>query len=127
MPSGDLQLGTLEPSLFSVYDEVHSDFGPPPREFAINDAIRQLRRRAVVPWNREPNPAPCTVAECKRRWVLLGESAASWKVPIWVEVSRAGVKRPRRSSFGEWSRHHAPRGALGLPQSPIRIPGARVP
>jgi hypothetical protein len=81
-------------SLFSIYDEVHSDFGPPPREFAnIEDAIRELRRRATVPWNREPNRAPCiSWRKCKRRWVLLGESAESWKEPIWVDVSHAGVK-----------------------------------
>jgi len=78
---------------FTIYDEVHSDFGPLPREFAnVEDAIGELRRRAAVPWNREPNRAPCTSwRKCKRRWVLLGESAASWKEPIWIEVSAAGV------------------------------------
>ena len=78
---------------FSIEDEVHSDFGPPPREFAnIEDAIQELRRRARIPWNQEPNRAPCTSwRSCKRRWVLLGESEI-WKEPIWVEVSAAGVK-----------------------------------
>ena len=79
---------------FTIYDEVHSDFGPPPREFAnVEDAIRELRRRAAAPWNREPNRAPCTSwRKCNRRWVLLGESEAIRKEPIWVEVSATGVE-----------------------------------
>ena len=78
---------------FSIEDEVLSDVGPPPNEFAdVEDAIEELRRRAGIPWNREPNRAPCASwPNCKRRWVLLGESEI-WKEPIWVEVSAAGVK-----------------------------------
>lgn len=63
-------------TLFYIYDEVHSDFGPPPREFAnIEDAIQELRRRAAIPWNRKPNRAPCySWWRCERRRVRCSAS-----------------------------------------------------
>jgi hypothetical protein len=42
---------------FVIEDELHAEHHG---EFTtFNDAVRELRRRAQIPWDREPNQAPC--------------------------------------------------------------------
>ncbi|GAM96734.1 hypothetical protein U91I_00354 [alpha proteobacterium U9-1i] len=45
--------------MFTIEDEAHAELQD--GEFGTEqDAMTELRRRAAIPWNEEPNLAPCT-------------------------------------------------------------------
>jgi hypothetical protein len=44
--------------MFVIEDELHAE--PQAGEFrSLADAVADLKRRALVPWDQEPNRAPC--------------------------------------------------------------------
>jgi hypothetical protein len=76
----------------SLHDEQHGDFSD------IAAAVAELKRRAEIPWDQNPNVAPCTSwRTCGRAYELVeyDESHEPRKelrrVPI-LEVSAAGAR-----------------------------------
>ena len=64
----------------------------------FEDAVAELRRRAAIPWDQEPNRAPCTSwRKCGREYHLLkyDDAQTPWKllrgVPV-LNVSAKGVE-----------------------------------
>jgi hypothetical protein len=57
-------------SIFVVEDEAHAE---PQGEFeTFAEAVAELRRRAAMPWDREPNVAPCASWKtCGRRYEIV--------------------------------------------------------
>jgi len=57
--------------MFGIDDEADSE----PQEgkfYTREQATSELERRALIPWNEEPNRAPCTNwRNCGRRYVIL--------------------------------------------------------
>jgi hypothetical protein len=72
---------------FIIEDELHAEHQG---EYAtLDDAIQELRRRAVIPWDQEPNVAPCQKwATCGRAYEVIeyGNSNSQW-----VELQRMRV------------------------------------
>jgi hypothetical protein len=81
--------------MFVIEDELHAE---PQGEFATYDeAVGELRRRARLPWDQEPNAAPCeSWRTCGRRYEIIQYDTSSrpWKEirrsPV-LEISAAGV------------------------------------
>ena len=83
-------------TLFMVEDETHCESGG---NFAtFDDALAELRRRSCVPWDSEPNRAPCVQwRTCGRTYEIIeyDTSHAPWKQLQRVrvlEISAAGVR-----------------------------------
>jgi len=81
--------------MFVIEDELHADHCG---EFGTHEeAIAELRRRATVPWDEEPNVAPCAAWEkCGRRYELVeyDTSVAPWREVRRrrvLEISKSGV------------------------------------
>jgi hypothetical protein len=82
--------------MFLIEDELHAE---PQGQFAsFEQAIAELKRRSIVPWDQEPNCAPCANwRACGREYVIIeyDDSGVPWKelrrVAI-LEVSAAGVR-----------------------------------
>ncbi|HEV2473890.1 MAG TPA: hypothetical protein VGS41_14540 [Chthonomonadales bacterium] len=79
-----------------IEDEIHAEQDGPFDTF--EDAVAELRRRAVIAWDMFPNQAPCTAwRTCGRDYHLLefDDSEAPWKllrsVPV-LSVSAKGVE-----------------------------------
>jgi len=57
--------------MFVIDDEAHCEI----QEGVFRtraEAIAELERRALIPWNEEPNRAPCTNwKKCARRYLVL--------------------------------------------------------
>ena len=91
--------------MFVIEDENHAEQSG---EFAtLEEALAELRRRALIPWNDEPNVAPCTSWKtCGRDYEILeyDDHARPWKIVRRVagfEVSAAGVVWSEGSSGEE--------------------------
>jgi hypothetical protein len=90
---------------FIIEDELHAEHHG---EFAtLEDALHELRRRAEIPWDREPNVAPCqSWATCGRIYELIE----------YDEGSDGGGRQLRRSKALEISKDgviwHEPFGSL---------------
>jgi len=72
------------------------------RFLSIKDALAELRVRAEIPWNQEPNIAPCTNwKNCGRKYevVEFDDHALPWReirrYPL-LDISASGVS---------WSNH----------------------
>jgi hypothetical protein len=78
-----------------IEDEAHAELhGEYP---TFEEAVLELERRALVPWDQPPNVAPCTSwRTCGRRYeiVVYDEARAPWneikRVPM-LEISASGV------------------------------------
>ena len=82
--------------MFIIEDELHAE---PHGEFATRDeALAELERRAAIPWNVEPNIAPCMSWEtCGRCYELVeyDTSVTPWRElrrERVLEISAAGTK-----------------------------------
>jgi hypothetical protein len=81
--------------VFVIEDELHAEWQG---EFSsFQQALDELRRRAAVPWNEEPNRAPCVGWEkCGRQYeVIEYDDAADAREVRRVSVlavTAAGVK-----------------------------------
>lgn len=73
--------------MFVIEDEWHAEWIA---TFALrDDAIMELRRLAVLPWNAMPNLAPCTEwATCGRRYDIVEYDSSATP---WREVSREAL------------------------------------
>jgi hypothetical protein len=81
--------------MFVIEDEAHAERSG---EFASRDeALAELRRRAAIPWNEEPNQAPCmSWRTCGRRYEIVEYEveARPWKElrrERALDISAAGV------------------------------------
>ncbi len=83
-------------ALFVIEDELHDE-----RHgvfFSLDDALSELRRRASIPWDQEPNQAPCqSWRTCRRVYEIVefDETQTPWKEmqrTSVVEISAAGVR-----------------------------------
>jgi hypothetical protein len=90
--------------MFKIEDELHAE--PQPGEFAsFEAAVEELRLRAQLPWDEEPNVAPCTSwRNCGRNYhvVEYDDSARPWK-----EISRTSVLEVRAQG-ARWLTEGAP-------------------
>ena len=70
--------------VFVIEDDLHAE---PQGEFATRaDAIAELKRRALLPWDAAPNRAPCTAWNgCGRAYELIEYDTST--VP-WTELVR---------------------------------------
>ena len=83
--------------MFIIEDEFHAEWQD--GEFAtLHDAISELKRRAKIPWDEEPNKAPCTNwRNCGRQYVVIeyDDSVSPWKEQsrIYIlDIRAKGVK-----------------------------------
>ncbi len=82
--------------MFVIEDELHAE---PQGEFAtFEEALAELRRRAAIPWDQEPNVAPCSSwMTCGRSYDIVEYDPAQqpWRViqrvPV-LEVAADGIK-----------------------------------
>ena len=83
--------------MYFIEDELHAEMHP--GEFAtLPDAVAVLRHLATVPWDSEPNRAPCqNWRKCGRKYVLLESDGSTQdirqlrRIPM-LELSHAGVR-----------------------------------
>ncbi len=83
--------------MFVIEDEAHAE--PQEGRFQTRQqAIAELRRRAAIPWNEEPNRAPCTNwLNCGRRYELVeyDDTVLPWNElsrNLILDISAAGVR-----------------------------------
>jgi hypothetical protein len=83
--------------MFVIEDEAHAE--PQEGRFQTRQqAIAELRRKSEIPWNEEPNRAPCTNwLNCGRRYELVeyDETVSPWKElsrNLMLDISAAGVR-----------------------------------
>ena len=83
--------------MFVIEDEAHAE----PQEGLFQtrqQAVAELQRRAAVPWDEEPNRAPCTNwVNCGRRYELVeyDDTVLPWKElsrNLILNISAAGVR-----------------------------------
>jgi len=74
--------------MFKIEDERHAELQV--GEFAtFDDAVAELRRRAHLPWDQQPNVAPCTNwRNCGRYYEVIEYDDS---VRPWQELSRTLV------------------------------------
>jgi hypothetical protein len=83
--------------MFVIDDEAHAELQEG-RFQTRQQAIVELHRRAAIPWNEEPNRAPCTNwLNCGRRFefVEYNDTALPWKElsrNLILDISAAGVR-----------------------------------
>jgi hypothetical protein len=79
--------------MFEIYDELHAE---QQAEFETLEAAKnELRRRAGIPWDQEPNVAPClSWKTCGRKYEIIEYDDASREIRriAALEVSSNGVK-----------------------------------
>ena len=77
---------------FLIEDEFHGDWHG---QFdTIEAVVRELRRLAAIPWDQEPNRAPCqSWATCGRTYVVgdSGDSQTPGSCKSALDISKAGV------------------------------------
>ena len=74
--------------MFKIEDDIHSE--PQDGEFAsFEEALAELRRLAELPWDTQPNVAPCAEwRDCGRRYEIVEYDNSS--LP-WQELQRTEV------------------------------------
>jgi hypothetical protein len=80
---------------YGIVDQIHIDYLP--GQFtSLGAVVEEFHRLATVPWDQDPNLAPCTSwRTCGRIWTA-GEykvpgRGARWLDDIWEEVKANGV------------------------------------
>jgi len=69
---------------YVIEDEIHAE--QMSRHATINDAISELQRLALIPWDEKPNVAPCTNwKDCGRSYEIVEYDATN---EPWREVRR---------------------------------------
>lgn len=83
------------PTLFVIEDEAHSEQCS--KHATFQEAVVKLKQLAAVPWNEQPNVAPCTSwRTCGRRYEIVEyeTSGHPWKelrrIPV-LEINAEGV------------------------------------
>jgi hypothetical protein len=94
--SGHEPPGIAEAAMFVIEDERHAE--PQGEYSSFEQAIAELKRRANIPWDQDPNRAPCTSwLTCGRTYEVIeyDDSHSPWKElrrVAMLEVSASGVK-----------------------------------
>lgn len=83
-------------TLFIIEDEGHAEWLP--HEFnTFEDALDEVHRLVAIPWDSEPNRAPCTNWQsCGRNWVILQFDNST--LPHWTELTRTAVAEVRKGA-----------------------------
>jgi hypothetical protein len=82
--------------MFVIWDEAHGEQHG--RFQTREEAVVELQRRAAIPWNEDPNRAPCVGwRNCGRRYVIVeyDDTTLPWKVlsrNMKLHISAAGVQ-----------------------------------
>src|ERR1700761_2081723 len=80
--------------MFMIEDEIHDEVQG--GEFQTREqAVAELERRAAIPWDAEPNVAPCTSWRgCRRRYVLVEYESSRYAASreAMLEVDASGVR-----------------------------------
>ena len=83
--------------MFIIEDELHAE--EQDGEFVtLEDVVAELRRRANIPWDVEPNQAPCTSWEkCGRRYEVVefeisDSSRKEVRRVLVLDISAEGVR-----------------------------------
>ena len=85
--------------MFVIEDERHAE--PQGKFVNLEEAVMELRRRSCIPWNEEPNQAPCmSWRTCGRACELIeyDDTQAPWtelRRFAALEISSRGVKWSR--------------------------------
>jgi hypothetical protein len=84
---------------FAIIDDAHCEAQGEPYS-QREEAVAELKRRATIPWNEEPNRAPCrNWSKCGRRYVIEEyddtESDLISRV-LMLEISAKGVEWPQK-------------------------------
>lgn len=83
-------------AMFLIKDEIHCELKDP--YLTYGEAVAELRRLAVIPWDQPPNKAPCTSwGTCGREYVIIeiDNSFSPWRElrrVFGLAVSAEGVK-----------------------------------
>jgi len=93
VPAAELLL--VRRLVFVIEDECHAEQHG---QFAtLQDALTELRRRATIPWNQEPNVAPCTNwRACGRNYELVEYDDSHYprkelrRIPV-LTISASGI------------------------------------
>jgi len=92
---------------FAIVDDAHCEVQGQPYP-TREEAIAELERRATIPWNEEPNRAPCrSWAKCGRRYVIEEyDETGSDQISrlMMLEISAKGVewrRQPNHATDGE--------------------------
>jgi hypothetical protein len=74
--------------MFMIYDITHAE--PQDGNFnSFEEALTELKRRAGLPWNEEPNKAPCkSWRTCHRIYEIVEYNTSTQP---WTEFSRVRV------------------------------------
>jgi len=74
--------------MFIIEDLIHAE--PQEGEFdTFESALKELQRRASIPWNQAPNRCPCTSWEtCGRKYQVIEYDSSS--LP-WTELGRIQI------------------------------------
>ena len=82
--------------VFRIEDQIHADTWG---DFAtLEEAMKELERRSNIPWDQEPNLAPCADwRTCGRMYVVIemDDSSGSWRelsCRYVFEISADGIK-----------------------------------
>ncbi len=78
--------------LFVIEDELHAEQSG--KFSSFDDAVRELRRRADMPWNEPPNQCPCTNWQtCARHYEVVeyDESSVPWQLLKSTPVLRVSA------------------------------------
>ena len=84
-------------TMFVIEDESHAE--PQSGVYqTFDDALKELRRRAEISWDKEPNQAPCTSwRSCGRRYEIIeyDTSTSPWNLLsrfLALEIDAEGVR-----------------------------------
>lgn len=74
--------------MFIIEDEIHAE--PQNGEYkTFEEAYAELQKRAIIPWDEEPNRCPCTNwKNCERNYQIIEYDTT--KTP-WKELQRMDV------------------------------------
>lgn len=83
--------------VFWIEDDTHADVIG---EFLhFDDAVKKLRELEKVPWNQEPNTAPCVGAEtCGREYIIIEYSLYGKHLAPTIALQL--IKKTRKRLFG---------------------------
>jgi hypothetical protein len=82
--------------MFVIEDEAHAEWHGQFR--TRQQALAELQRLAALPWDQEPNRAPCTSwKNCSRRYELIeyDDSVTPWRElsrTLLLEISASGTQ-----------------------------------
>ena len=81
--------------MYLIEDQSHSEWQEP-RFQSFDQAMAELRRRANIPWNEEPNVAPCqNWQKCGREYAIIEFDWATKRElsrVVVLEISAEGVR-----------------------------------